>query len=188
MLEFGMPMGPLRLIDEVGVDVANHVAETIAAHFSARLRTPQLLTAMLKDGLLGRKSGCGFYMHDKKSKGTDVNLAVDKYQQKTSAAAFTREELRNRMVFLMVNEAARCLEERVVGEAADVDFGMVMGTGFAPFRGGPLRYADSVDVPRIVEELYKLANKGESQFDPCALLQTMSTRQQKFYPEKGAIL
>src|SRR5437867_7459336 len=85
LLEFGMPMGPLRLIDEVGVDVANHVAETIAAHFSARLRTPPLLAAMLKDGLLGRKSGRGFYMHDKKSKGTDVNLGVDKYQEKTSA-------------------------------------------------------------------------------------------------------
>jgi 3-hydroxyacyl-CoA dehydrogenase/enoyl-CoA hydratase/3-hydroxybutyryl-CoA epimerase len=188
MLEFGMPMGPLRLIDEVGVDVANHVAETIAAHFSARLHTPPLLAAMLKDGLLGRKSGLGFYVHDKKSKGADVNLAVEKHKLKTSAAGFTREDLRNRMVFLMVNEGARCLEERVVNEAADVDFGMVMGTGFAPFRGGPLRYADSVGLPRIVEELYKLANKGEAQFAPCALLQAMGTKQQTFYPEKGAIL
>jgi 3-hydroxyacyl-CoA dehydrogenase/enoyl-CoA hydratase/3-hydroxybutyryl-CoA epimerase len=188
MLEFGMPMGPLRLIDEVGVDVANHVAETIAGNFSARLHTPELLAAMLKDGLLGRKSGLGFYVHDKKSKGTDMNPAVDKYKRKTTAAAFTREDLRNRMVFLMVNEGARCLEERVVNEAADVDFGMVMGTGFAPFRGGPLRYADSVGVPRIVEELYKLANKGEPQFAPCALLQTMGTKQQTFYPAKGAIL
>jgi 3-hydroxyacyl-CoA dehydrogenase/enoyl-CoA hydratase/3-hydroxybutyryl-CoA epimerase len=188
MIEFGMPMGPLRLIDEVGVDVANHVAETIAAHFSARLRTPPLLGAMLKDGLLGRKSGRGFYMHDKKSKGADMNPGVDKYQLKTSAAAFAREELRNRMVFLMVNEAARCLEENVVGEAADVDFGMVMGTGFAPFRGGPLRYADSVGVPQMVEEMYKLANKGEPQFAPCKLLETMATHQQKFYSEKGVIL
>jgi len=187
LLEFGMPMGPLRLIDEVGVDVANHVAETIATHFSPRLRTPPLLSAMMKDGLLGRKSGRGFYIHDKKSKGTDVNAGIDKYQAGTSAAAYTREELRNRMVFLMVNEAARCLEEGIVAEPADVDFGMVMGTGFAPFRGGPLRYADSAGVPRLVEDLYKLAHKGDQQFAPCGLLQTMAARQQKFYPEKGSL-
>ena len=89
------------------------------------------------------------------------------------------------MVYLMVNEAARCLEEGIVGETADVDFGMVMGTGFAPFRGGPLRYADSVGVPQLVEVMYKLSNKGETQFAPCALLQTMAPLQQKFYPPKG---
>ena len=188
MLEFGMPMGPLRLIDEVGVDVANHVAETIATHFSPRLRTPPLLAGMMKDGLLGRKSGRGFYLHDKKSKGTDVNAAIDKYQAGTSAAAYTREELRNRMVFLMVNEAARCLEEGIVAEAADVDFGMVMGTGFAPFRGGPLRYADVVGLPQMVEEMYKLANKGEQQFAPCKLMEAMAPRQQKFYLKKESHL
>jgi 3-hydroxyacyl-CoA dehydrogenase/enoyl-CoA hydratase/3-hydroxybutyryl-CoA epimerase len=185
MLEFGMPMGPLRLIDEVGVDVANHVAETIANHFSARLRTPPLLSVMLQNGLLGRKSGRGFYLHDKKSKGTEVNPGVDKFQSGTSAAALSREDLRNRMVFLMVNEAARCLEEHVVAEPADVDFGMVMGTGFAPFRGGPLRFADAFGVPQLVEQMYKLANKGEQQFTPCTLLQNMATHQDKFYPDKA---
>lgn len=188
MLEFGMPMGPLRLTDEVGVDVASHVAETIATHFSARLRTPPLLAAMMKDGLLGRKSGRGFYIHNKKSKGTDVNGKIDQYQAGTSAAAYTRDELRNRMVFLMVNEAARCLEEGIVGEAADVDFGMVMGTGFAPFLGGPLRFADFVGVPQVVEEMHQLAQKGEMQFAPSSLLESMAGRQQKFYPETGSPL
>jgi 3-hydroxyacyl-CoA dehydrogenase / enoyl-CoA hydratase / 3-hydroxybutyryl-CoA epimerase len=188
MLEFGMPMGPLRLIDEVGVDVANHVAETIATHFSARLQTPPLLSVMMREGLLGRKSGRGFYLHDKKSKGMVVNAGSDKYPTGTSAAAFTREELRDRMVLLMVNEAARCLEEGVVAEAADVDFGMVMGTGFAPFRGGPLRFADAAGVPQLVEQMYKLEQKGGAQFAPCALLKLMATRQQKFYPEKRSRL
>jgi 3-hydroxyacyl-CoA dehydrogenase/enoyl-CoA hydratase/3-hydroxybutyryl-CoA epimerase len=114
-----------------------------------------------------------------------VNADAERFKKGTSAAALSREDLRNRMVYLMVNEAARCLEEGIVGEAADVDFGMVMGTGFAPFRGGPLRYADSVGVPQLVEEMYKLANKGEQQFAPCALLQTMAPLQQKFYPPKG---
>jgi 3-hydroxyacyl-CoA dehydrogenase / enoyl-CoA hydratase / 3-hydroxybutyryl-CoA epimerase len=184
MLEFGMPMGPLRLIDEVGVDVANHVAETIAQHFASRLRTPALLGAMMQDKLLGRKSGRGFYLHDKRSKGSEVNTDAERFKKGTSTAALSREELRNRMVYLMVNEAARCLEEGIVGEAADVDFGMVMGTGFAPFRGGPLRYADSVGVPQLVEVMYKLSNRGEAQFAPCALLQTMAPLQKKFYPQK----
>ena len=185
MLEFGMPMGPLRLIDEVGVDVANHVAETIAQHFAARLRTPALLAAMMQDSLLGRKNGKGFYLHDKRSKGSSVNADAERFKKGTWAAGLSREDLRNRMVSLMVNEAARCLEEGLVGEAADVDFGMVMGTGFAPFRGGPLRYADSVGVPQLVEEMYKLAAKGELQFAPCALLETMAAKQEKFYPAKG---
>jgi len=68
-----------------------------------------------------------------------------------------------------------------------VDFGMVMGTGFAPFRGGPLRYADSAGVPQLVEEMYKLASKGERQFAPCALLESMAPQQQKFYPKKGIV-
>jgi 3-hydroxyacyl-CoA dehydrogenase / enoyl-CoA hydratase / 3-hydroxybutyryl-CoA epimerase len=185
MLEFGMPMGPLRLIDEVGVDVANHVAETIAQHFASRLRTPALLGAMMKDNLLGRKNGRGFYLHDKRSKGSAVNTDAERFKKGTSAAALSRDELRDRMVYLMVNEAARCLEEGIVGEAADVDFGMVMGTGFAPFRGGPLRYADSVGVPQLVEVMYKLSNRGEAQFAPCALLQTMAPLQQRFYSPKG---
>jgi 3-hydroxyacyl-CoA dehydrogenase / enoyl-CoA hydratase / 3-hydroxybutyryl-CoA epimerase len=187
MLEFGMPMGPLRLIDEVGVDVAHHVAETIAQNFAPRLRTPALLGAMMQDKLLGRKTGRGFYVHDKKSKGTDVNTGVDRYQTGTSAAALNRDELRQRMVLLMVNEAARCLEEGIVGAPADVDFGMVMGTGFAPFRGGPLRYADAAGVPQLVEEMYKLAHKGEPRFAPCALLESMAARQEKFYSQKGAL-
>jgi 3-hydroxyacyl-CoA dehydrogenase/enoyl-CoA hydratase/3-hydroxybutyryl-CoA epimerase len=185
MLEFGMPMGPLRLIDEVGVDVANHVAETIAENFAARLRTPGLLGAMMQDSLLGRKNGKGFYLHDKRSKGSVVNADAERFKKGTSAAALTRHELRMRMVLLMINEAARCLEEGIVGEAADVDLGMVMGTGFAPFRGGPLRYADSAGVPQLVEEMYKLAAKGERQFAPCALLEKMAAQQEKFYPQKG---
>jgi len=181
-------MGPLRLIDEVGVDVANHVAETIAQHFASRLRTPALLSAMMQDNLLGRKNGRGFFLHDKRSKGSVVNEDAERFKKGASAAALSRDDLRTRMILLMVNEAARCLEEGIVGEAADVDFGMVMGTGFAPFRGGPLRYADTAGVPQLVEEMYKLAAKGQSQFAPCALLESMAAQQQKFYPRKGTSL
>jgi 3-hydroxyacyl-CoA dehydrogenase/enoyl-CoA hydratase/3-hydroxybutyryl-CoA epimerase len=185
MLDFGMPMGPLRLIDEVGVDVAHHVAETIAAKFSSRLGAPQVLHEMFEAGLLGRKNGRGFYVHTKGSKEPDVNPNIDKFQQRALAATLSRAELQSRMVLLMLNEAARCLEEKVVAEPADVDFAMIMGTGFAPFLGGPLRFADYVGIPQLVEELDKLATKEAPRFAPCGLLQTMAAKGKTFYEEKG---
>ncbi len=175
MLDFGMPMGPLRLIDEVGVDVSH------ASKFSERLYSPRVLTNMLQEGLLGKKSGRGFYVHHQKSREPDVNPEIDKFHSDASCASLRREELRSRMVLLMVNEAARCLEEGIVAEAADVDFAMIMGTGFAPFRGGPLRFADFVGTRQIVQELKQLAGKGELRFAPCDRLQTMAGRDTKFY-------
>ena len=86
------------------------------------------------------------------------------------------------MVFLMVNEAARCLEERLVGSADDVDFGMIMGTGFAPFRGGPLRYADRFGISTLVNEMDQLASRGETRFAPCDLLKQMAQEKRTFYP------
>jgi 3-hydroxyacyl-CoA dehydrogenase/enoyl-CoA hydratase/3-hydroxybutyryl-CoA epimerase len=85
------------------------------------------------------------------------------------------------MVLLMVNEAARCLEENIAAEPADVDFGMIMGTGFAPFLGGPLRFADAIGLGQIVEEMKQLAGKGELRFTPGNLLQSMAARGKKFY-------
>lgn len=180
MLEFGMPMGPLRLTDEVGVDVANHVAETIAKSFSPRLTTPPVLEKMMKAGLLGKKSGRGFYLYSGK-KGERVNDGTESLRAGSSATPLDRKELQTRMVMLMINEAARCMEEKLVGEAADVDFGMIMGTGFAPFLGGPLRFADYVGIPKIVEDMKALAGRAGERFAPCALLVSMAKENRSFY-------
>lgn len=180
MLEFGMPMGPLRLIDEVGVDVSHHVASDLASKFRDRMHCPEVLSKMMADELFGKKNGKGFYLHTKKGKEPTVNPRIDKYKRGTACAKLTREELRTRMVLLMINEAARCLEGGIVEEAADVDFGMIMGTGFAPFLGGPLRFADSVGIPQIVDEMKRLADE-ELRFTPCNLLQTLAGTGQKFY-------
>ena len=85
----------------------------------------------------------------------------------------------------VVNEAARCLEEGIVTEPSDVDFAMIMGTGFAPFRGGPLRYADGLGGSRVIGEMKRLADSGAGHFEPCALLQTMAAEGKKFCPQKG---
>jgi 3-hydroxyacyl-CoA dehydrogenase/enoyl-CoA hydratase/3-hydroxybutyryl-CoA epimerase len=181
MLEFGMPRGPLRLTDEVGIDVANHVAETIAHSFSPRLTTPAALGKMMQAGLLGKKSKRGFYTYGGKKREGQVNLQIGDFQTGTSAAGLARAELQFRMVSLMLNEAARCLEEKLIAEPADVDFGMIMGTGFAPFRGGPLRHADWLGIPKLVSDMKELAARAGERFAPCALLDSMAANNRTFY-------
>ncbi len=180
MLDFGMPMGPLRLLDEVGLDVAHHISVTLAKQYPDRLCVPAILDKMLSAGFLGKKSGRGFYIHSKGGK-TELNSQVDAFRSGNSAAAFTRNDLQERMVLLMVNEAARCLEERVVATADDVDFGMVMGTGFAPFRGGPLHYADTKGVEKIFLAMRRWVETGATHFEPCALMHSMARNAEKFY-------
>ncbi len=180
MLNFGMPMGPMRLIDEVGVDVSLHVAQTLAAHFGDRMKIPAVLGKMMEAKMLGVKNGHGFYLHEK-SEEARPNPQVATLVQNQTAAGFSREELQERMVFLMVDEAARCLEEQIVAEPADVDFAMIMGTGFAPFRGGPLRYADSLGAEKIVGAMENLVDRGAEYFAPCNLLKQMASNGKKFY-------
>lgn len=182
MLDFGMPMGPMRLLDEVGLDVALHVAETLAAHFSDRMQVPECLGKMTRDGLRGRKGGGGFYLH---AKGQEAkpNPRVAGYVKSQKNRGLTREELQERMVFLMVNESALCLEERVVTAVADVDFGMIMGTGFAPFRGGPLRHADTVGAAKLVGAMNHLVASGAAHYAPCKLLENLAAANGTFYPK-----
>ena len=180
MLDFGMPMGPLRLLDEVGLDVATDVAETLSSKFS-RIRVPAALAKMRDAGFLGRKNGRGFYNY----KGRSGNARLSPFRKNSLARALSRDELQKRMVFLMINEAARCLEEKVVAAPEDVDFGMVMGAGFAPFRGGPLRYADSVGAVQLAAGMDALGVAGDPKFLPCELLRTMAGRGSRFYENES---
>ena len=180
MLDFGMPMGPLRLLDEVGLDVASDVAQTLCAAFPDRMQMPEIFPQVLKAEFKGRKSGKGFYEY-RKGRDASVNPVVLELRKRQDKGGLSREELRKRMVLLMINEAARCLEERIVGDPRDVDFAMIMGTGFAPFRGGPLRYADAVGISRITEDLRRLNEAGERQFAPCERLTEMNKQNKTFY-------
>ena len=182
MLDFGMPMGPMRLMDEVGLDVALHVAQTLGSNFGRRLQVPNILNQMVKAGLLGRKSGSGFYLYGKAGKSRPNPQAVS-YVKSGTGSNLSNEELQERTFFLMLNEAARCLEEKIVTAPEDIDFAMIMGIGFAPFRGGPLRYADSLGIEKIVGAMEILAECGAEQYSPCALLQRMAEDGAKFYPK-----
>jgi 3-hydroxyacyl-CoA dehydrogenase/enoyl-CoA hydratase/3-hydroxybutyryl-CoA epimerase len=182
MLDFGMPMGPLRLTDEVGADVAVHVATTLAAAFPERLRVPEILPALIQAGLLGRKAGKGFYAYPK---GRDAapNPAAIALRPSVQPHPLSRKNLARRMSLLMVNEAARCVEEGLVEKPGDVDFAMVMGTGFAPFRGGPLRLADSAGAQKITDELWRLAETIGPQYAPSELLLQLAKSGKRFYED-----
>jgi 3-hydroxyacyl-CoA dehydrogenase/enoyl-CoA hydratase/3-hydroxybutyryl-CoA epimerase len=182
MLDFGMPMGPLRLTDEVGVDVALDVAGTLAAAFPTRMRVPDVLPALQGAGMLGRKSGKGFFKYRKGSEAS-TNTGAEKLRPPRTPARPNRHEIESRLVLLMVNEAARCLEEGIVGTPGEVDLAMVMGTGFAPFTGGPLRYADSIAISKVTDDLTRLAEGAGPHYAPCALLRTMATSGKRFYED-----
>ena len=179
MLDFGMPMGPLRLTDEVGLDVAEDVATTLALAFVDHMHIPAVLNRMVRAGMLGKKSGRGFYVHEK-GKATPSTDAA-KLRNAGAGQGMDKAAMQRRMVLLMVNEAARCIEEKVVAEPADADFGMIMGAGFAPFRGGPLRYADAVGTAEVVSALQAEAERSGPYFAPCELLNEMSKTNRKFY-------
>ncbi len=167
MVLFGLPMGPFRLIDEVGIDIGAEVGATLCGAFSYLVPSP-LMARAAESGLLGKKGGKGFYNYEQgHSKGP--NLAVDALLGLNKARPATEEDV-ERLLYLMANEAARCLEEGVVGAAADIDTGMVFGTGFPPFRGGLCRWADSEGLGRIVERLEALAKSHGLRFAPAAYL------------------
>lgn len=182
LLEFGMPMGPLRLLDEIGLDVALHVAHTLHDAFPGRLTVPSILTHLVEAGNLGRKSGRGFFMY--KSNGQEMGPdpgALDARENK-QMLPMVFEALQDRLVMLMVNEAAYCLMEGVVQSADEVDFAMIMGAGFSPLQGGPLRYADSVGLGTAVRRLETSASAtGDPLFAPCPLLVEKMINRQNFY-------
>src|SRR5205814_1783240 len=122
LLEWGMPMGPLRLIDEIGADITVDIAATLEKAFGARDRAPEILQKMHAAKLLGRKSGAGFYKYEGKQQ--TPNETLQEWRQE-SGEKFGLENIKNRLVYLMVNEAARCLEEKVVASPEDADYGMV---------------------------------------------------------------
>ncbi len=185
MLDFGMPMGPARLTDEVGLDVAQHVAVDLQNRLAKPVPINDTLEKMIAKGWLGKKSGTGFYVfpQEKGAKETP-NPEVAALQTNGAGRAQDEATLRDRMVLVMVNEAARVLEEGVVDAPEDVDFGMIFGTGWAPFRGGPLRYADTRGVAEIVAQLRKLQTEVAPHFEPCAKLSHMASSGARFYPSR----
>ena len=154
MRDWGMPMGPMALTDEVGLDVAVKVAHILGDAFGERLRTPEWLDIAVEPSRLGAKTNSGFYKYDDKGKRTEPDRAIYRILGLTPRIENPDAGLIvERLVLPMVNEAARCLEEGVVRDPASLDLAMIMGTGFPPFRGGLCRWADAQGLGPIVDLL-----------------------------------
>ncbi|RMH03378.1 MAG: hypothetical protein D6702_06095 [Planctomycetota bacterium] len=184
MLDFGMPMGPFLLLDEVGLDIASHASQSLHEAYGERMTPATGVAEMMGPDRLGKKTGFGFYRHPKERKAKPV-LADDlsRYQTGRAAAALSDAQLVDRMVLAMVNEAARCLEEKVVATAELLDLATVFGTGFAPFRGGVLRYADGEGLAAIRDRLRRIAEEqvadrpgGPARFTPAPLIEELAAR------------
>ncbi len=177
--DFGMPMGPLELLDEIGLDVARKVAHVLHDAYGDRVPPVSLIDRLVAAGELGKKSEMGFYNYEKgRRKG--VNGEIE--SSNPSKGALTSQQTVDRLIDAMVNEAALALEERVVASAEDVDLAMVFGTGFPPFRGGLLRYADSAGIGAIVERLTRRQQEGAPS-GPSGRLQQMALSGGNFYKE-----
>ncbi len=181
LVDFGFPVGPMTLLDEVGIDVGGKVALVLSEAFGPRMMPAEAMRRVVGGGRTGRKGGSGFYHYDpadgKKGKVDESVYQLIGGERRPISA----DEIVQRCVLAMVNEAALCLEEGILRSPRDGDIGAVFGIGFPPFRGGPFRYADSVGAGRIVEQLEELNVRFSPRFAPAELLIEMARGRKKFY-------
>jgi len=180
MAQWGFPVGPITLLDEVGLDIAAKAAGVLHAAFGERLAPPPALDALVKAGRLGRKAGKGFYKYAKGKKGGPDPAAYHLLGAHPNGGVRPAEIIQ-RLTLVMLNEAARAVGEGVVRVPRDGDIGAVFGIGFPPFRGGPLRHADDLGAGRIAAELERLAGQYGTRFAPCEVLQEQASRNTRFY-------
>ena len=201
-LGFGMPMGPLELLDQIGIDIAADVAKTFAALATEPGPVPDHFAAMVAAGATGVKAGKGFYHHADGKRGRPSEWAAPRGPDRRVESLPNRRPgeptrpgspsaplappltpLARRLVYPMLNEAARCLESGIVSEPDMIDLAMVLGTGFAPFRGGPLRLADAIGCRQLVTELDALSADLGPRFRPCELLRSLASEGRGIYAE-----
>ena len=179
---FGMPVGPLALLDDVGIDVAVKGGQTMAAAFPARLPLAENFGAVPEAGRLGRKSGKGFYRYaGKRRLAPDPGAYRDLRLRGAGASPLPAEVIVARLLMPMINEAAFCLEDRIVASAGRLDLAMIFGTGFPAFRGGLLRYADELGPDRVANRLEDLQERLGDRFAPSELILRLAREKRKFH-------
>jgi len=186
MTKFGMPVGPITLIDEVGVDVASKVSSFLAsADLGVRMDGGDisLMANMVEKGWLGKKSKQGFFTYTgKKDKkiGPEVTSYIKEFTG-GKVSDLSETDIQDRIASRLVNEAAKCLEDEIIENPVAGDIGLVFGIGFAPFKGGPFRYLDSVGVSSYVDRMNGFADTLGPQFEPCQLLKDYAASGKKFH-------
>ncbi|MGR5119151.1 fatty acid oxidation complex subunit alpha FadJ [Vibrio astriarenae] len=180
LLNFGFPVGPITLLDEVGVDIGAKIMPIMVKELGPRFEGPDVFDTLLDDDRKGRKTGKGFYTYkDGKKKGVDES--VYKLLNLTPEKKLSEKEVSLRCVLPMLNEAVRCLDDGIIRSPRDGDIGAIFGIGFPPFLGGPFRYMDKIGLPQLVELMDEYAEKYGDRFAPCDGLLTRAGNNETFY-------
>ena len=184
MTAFGFPVGPVALLDEVGLDVGQKAGSVMHAAFGSRLEPSDVVEKMIADKRLGRKNGRGFYKYADGKKG-GIDESVYQVLGVRTQEGISPTMVEQRLVYAMLNEAAMAAGEGVVRTARDGDVGAIYGIGFPPFRGGPLRMIDELGPRRVVEVLRELAQIYGERFTPAQSLVELASAGGRFYPDGG---
>ncbi|GAB4557510.1 MAG: hypothetical protein Tsb0020_01690 [Haliangiales bacterium] len=184
LVEFGFPVGPVKLLDEVGIDVAEKAGRVVREAFGDRMEELPGIEKLIGDNRLGRKSGRGFYRYGGKKKGVDDSVYA--LLGVTPGQHMEAQEIARRCCVQMVNEAAHCFGEGILRSARDGDIGAVFGLGFPPFLGGPFRYVDSLGVAALVDTLRGYQQQFGRRYEPAPVLVEMAERELRFYADSSA--
>ena len=179
---WGFPVGPITLLDEVGIDVAEKVGHIVQAKFGDRMKAPPGFEKLVADERFGRKNGKGFYRYGgDKGKKKEVDESVYAVLGLTPDKKMAAEEIAQRCALAFVNEACLCFGEGILRSARDGDSGAIFGLGFPPFRGGPFRYVDTVGAKEIVRRLQRFRDRLGNRFAPAPVLLSMVESGQTFH-------
>ncbi|MEH0698738.1 fatty acid oxidation complex subunit alpha FadJ [Vibrio owensii] len=179
LLDFGFPVGPITLLDEVGVDIGAKIMPILVNELGERFKGPDVFDTLLNDGRKGRKSGKGFYTY--KGKKKEVDKSVYKLLNLTPESKLSDNDISLRCVLPMLNEAVRCLDDGIIRSPRDGDIGAIFGIGFPPFLGGPFRYMDQFGLKELVEKMNEFASKYGDRYAPCDGLLTRAGEGRNFY-------
>jgi 3-hydroxyacyl-CoA dehydrogenase / enoyl-CoA hydratase / 3-hydroxybutyryl-CoA epimerase len=183
LVDFGFPVGPITLLDEVGLDIAGKSGPIMAAAFGDRMLPSESLRRVIESGRLGRKARKGFYRYDASGKREGPDDAVYALSPSgNTRRSVPRQEIQDRCVLAMLNEAVRCLQHGIIRSPRDGDIGAVFGIGFPPFLGGPFRSLDRLGLSTVVERLETLNTAHPGRFEPAALLREMAASGRRFHP------
>lgn len=166
--KFGMPVGPITLMDEVGIDVGGHIMKVLQEAFGARMVVPKEMELILGENRKGRKNNFGFYTYLEGKKDKPDKTIYKHLKHGENRKSFDQKEIADRCVLVFMNEAAHCLDEGIIGSPDDGDLGAVFGLGFPPFLGGPFHYANTLGKAEVHRQLLALADKFGKRFAPAS--------------------
>tara|TARA_R110000737_G_scaffold36970_1_gene56762 strand:+ start:9060 stop:11207 length:2148 start_codon:yes stop_codon:yes gene_type:complete len=181
MVKFGFPVGPMQLLDEVGIDIGAKIGPILQAELGDRFAAPPAFSKLIDDGRLGKKVKKGFYQYNTKSKKKLVDESVYTLLGLQANNRVVTDAQVERCVYMMLNEAARCLDEEIIRNARDGDIGAIFGIGFPPFLGGPFQYMDKIGAATLVSKLTQWQAEFGERFAPCDALVSMAEQGESFY-------